>query len=241
MKFGNSLSDYIIYQPNMEPLQNGNAFSVCSWVKSLRSSGIPCWLNYAVSNSVNEILISDNGAYNFIFDKGWNLESYFTMPSGAWYHYCYSWSLSAGTQIVYLNGQQIGSRSISSGRNVRTGGYLIIGNDQNGSPAAGMSTTYIFGGELYKLNFFSKELSGSEVQDMAKDMCSDTEESFGDLRTIKWEDILQKQRNGDIKEIVLTECEVIHKSGMLNFISLFSEYMLSFFFWTMKDFHVILL
>ena len=44
LKFGNSAVDYIIYQPDMGPLQN--ALSVCSWVRSLRTSGTPSWLSY---------------------------------------------------------------------------------------------------------------------------------------------------------------------------------------------------
>ena len=188
----------------MKPLQN--AFSICSWVKSLRSSGSPSWLSYAAGSSANEILISDHGNYNHIFNSGWDLQSYFTVPSGTWYHYCYTWSSSSRTQKVYLNGQEIGSRSTASGRNLLTDGYLVIGNDQNGSPGKGMGSEYIFGGELYKLNFFSKELSSSEVQEMAKGMCSEVERTYGDVRSIKWEDILQRERNGDVTEVKLSKC-----------------------------------
>ena len=201
LKFGDSAADYIIYQPNMSPLQN--AFSVCSWVRSLRTSGDPSWLSYAVSGSINEILISDDGDYNFIFDSGWNLKSHFSGLSGTgtWFHYCYTWSYSSRTQKVYLNGRQIGSRTKSSGRRFRTGGYLVIGNDQNVSPGTGMSSDYIFGGELYKLNLFSKELSSSEVLEMSRDKCTETELTYGDVRSVKWEEILQRSRNGDVREI----------------------------------------
>ncbi|KAL5252048.1 hypothetical protein ACHWQZ_G015006 [Mnemiopsis leidyi] len=180
LKFGNSVPDYIIYKPDMGPLQN--AFSVCSWVKSLRTatSGAPSWFSYAVNGTTNEILISDDGGYNHIFDTGWNLGSHFSglSGSGTWYHYCYTWSYSSLTQRVYLNGREIDSRSTSSDRRLGTGGYLVIGNDQNGSPGSGMASSFIFGGELYKLNFFSKELSSSGVLS----------------GSIKWEDILQSGR-----------------------------------------------
>ena len=64
-----------------------------------------------------------------------------------------------------------------------------------------MKTTDIFGGELFKLNFYSKELSSTEVLEMARDKCTEVEETYGAVRSIKWEDILLKTRNGDVTEI----------------------------------------
>ena len=202
LKFGNSVPDYIIYQPNMEPLQN--ALSVCSWVRKLRSSDTPSWLSYAVSGSTDEILISDTGRFNYIFDSNQDLTSYFSVTPGTWYHYCNTWSLSSRTRRVYVNGQQIGTYTTPAGRSLGMNGYLMIGNDQDG-PGTGDDPDQVFGGELYKLNFFSKELSSSEVQAMARDKCSEVEETYGDVRSIRWEDIIQKERNGNVTEIE-TEC-----------------------------------
>ena len=64
-----------------------------------------------------------------------------------------------------------------------------------------MQSKQIFGGELYKLNFYSKELSSTEVLEMARDKCTEVEETYGAVRSIKWEDILLKTRNGDVTEI----------------------------------------
>ena len=138
LKFGISLPDYNIYKPNMGPLQN--AFSVCSWVRGLRSSGSPTWLSYAVISVDNEIMISGDGERNFFFGDNLDLKSEMgSVPLGTWHHYCYTWSMSSRTQKVYLNGQVIGSRLTSSGRNLGTNGYLVIGNDQD-SHGGGMTT-----------------------------------------------------------------------------------------------------
>ncbi|XP_063682274.1 uncharacterized protein LOC134817097 isoform X2 [Bolinopsis microptera] len=200
LKFGYSVPDYIIYKPSMGPLQN--AFSVCSWVRGIRSSSNPSWLSYAVSSgSSDEILISSNGNYNIIFGSGWSLKRKISsVPLGTWYHYCGTWSISSRTHRVYLNGQLIGSRSTPSGRKLGTNGYLVIGNDQD-SYGGTLTQDAIFGGELYKLNLFSKELSSAEVQEMAKDKCTEIEETYGVVRSIKWEQILLKARNGDVTEI----------------------------------------
>ena len=200
LKFGNSAADYIMYQPDMGPLQD--AFSACSWARSVRGDGAPSWLSYAVSGSINEILISDDGSYNHIFDQGWNLSFYFSGLSGAgkWFHYCYTWSYSSLTQRIYLNGQQIGSRSTAYGRRLQIGGVFLLGNDQDGSPGNGLQDYNAFGGELYKTNLFSKELSSSEIQEMAQNKCSDVERKYGEMRVIKWEDIQSLTRNGDVTD-----------------------------------------
>ena len=206
LKFGNRQPDYIIFKPNMEPLQT--TFTVCSWVKSLRTGatvGAPCWLSYAARTSqtgaFNEILVSDNGRYNFLFDKTWDLRNSFSdITPGTWYHYCFSWNSTTGTQKVYLNGHLIRSRSLEPGLTLQTGGYLVLGNDQS-SYGGGMDRYDVFGGELYKLNFFSKELSSSEVEEMSGEMCSEIEETLGDVRSIKWEKILMLPRNGYVSEI----------------------------------------
>ena len=64
-----------------------------------------------------------------------------------------------------------------------------------------MEQRNVFGGELYKLNLYSKELSSGEVQEMAEDKCTEIEETFGVVRAIKWEQILLETRNGDVSEI----------------------------------------
>ena len=200
LRFGNTKSDYIVYQPNMAPLQN--AFSVCFWARSLRTSGQcgPHIISYEGGGFSNEIVISDEGGCNHIFGSNFALSSKHSVQPGTWFHYCYTWSYLSLTQIVYLNGQIIGSRSTPSGRTLRNGGYLVLGNDA-GSDGQGMSQYYIFGGELYQLNFFSKEMSSSEVEEMSRDKCSGEERSHGSKRVIKWEDILSLTRNGDVTNI----------------------------------------
>ena len=167
--------------------------------------GAPCWLSYAGRTSqtgaFNEILVSDNGRYNFLFDKTWDLRTSFSdITPGTWYHYCFSWNSSTATQKVYLNGNLVKSRSLETGLTLQTDGYLVLGNDQS-SYGGGMDRYDVFGGELYKLNFFSKELSSSEVGEMSREMCSEVEETLGDERSIKWEEILMEPRSGQVSEI----------------------------------------
>ena len=189
----------------MEPLQN--EFTLCSWVKSLQDDGwtVHTWLSYATELNYNEIMIGDNGN-SFLFDIQLDpsLRYHFTdlAGRGIWYHYCTSWSFSSKTQKFYLNGNKIGETTTPENRKLGVGGYLAIGGDQD-SYGGGFEWFNRFGGELYKLNFFSKELTRTEVKDMARDMCREVEETYGEIRQIKWEEIveLKWERKGNVTDI----------------------------------------
>ena len=64
-----------------------------------------------------------------------------------------------------------------------------------------MDDNNIFNGEMFKLNMFSKKLSDAEINVMAGDRCSEVEDKFGEVRVIKWEDVLLKPRTGNVTTI----------------------------------------
>ncbi|XP_063686133.1 sushi, von Willebrand factor type A, EGF and pentraxin domain-containing protein 1-like [Bolinopsis microptera] len=198
LKFGDTLEDFIMFQPDMSPLQN--ALTVCSWVKSLSSNSSPGWLSYATSSNNHEILISDNGNWNYFLGTNLGLSSKINPSKGTWNHHCTSWSTSSNTRKVYFNGELVGQGATPS-RTFGLDGFLFFCNDNHydGSSRGGEE---IFGGELFKLNFFAKELTGEEVLGMKEaGLCSDVEESYGRVRYLRWEDLLLEQRNGNITEV----------------------------------------
>ena len=77
---------------------------------------------------------------------------------GSWNHqyHCSTWRRSTGTWRVYHNGVLLGEKT-SPGGTLKLDGILVIGN---GAPP---NSYYQFGGEMTKLNVFSKELSSAEV------------------------------------------------------------------------------
>ncbi|XP_063685828.1 sushi, von Willebrand factor type A, EGF and pentraxin domain-containing protein 1-like isoform X2 [Bolinopsis microptera] len=198
LKFGDTLEDFIMFQPDMSPLQN--ALTVCSWVKSLSSNIRPTWLSYATSSHQHEIWISDNGDRNYFLDSSLDLSSEINPSKGTWYHYCTSWSTSSNTRKVYFNGELVGQGATPS-RTFGLDGFLFFGNE-NHYDGGSRSASEIFGGELFKVNFFAKELTGEEVLEMKEaGLCSDVEESYGRVRYLRWEDLLLEQRNGNITEV----------------------------------------
>ena len=123
-------------------------------------------------------------------------------PNRTWYHFCTSWSYSSRSQKFYLNGNEINETNTPEGQKLALGSYLAIGSDQ-GRHGAGSKSTDRFRGELYKLNLFSKELNSSEVREIARYMCAEIEETYGELWHIKWEDIVQQKqdRKGDVTDV----------------------------------------
>ena len=213
LNFGNNHTNYILFKPDMEPLRN--EFTLCSWIKSfLEYKGKTyAWISYALSESsgrYNEIMIGDAGR-SYIFDTKLSpsLRPNFTELRGnkTWFHYCTSWSFSTRTQKFYLNGNKIGEMNTPEGRKLGVGGYLAIGSDQD-SYGGGFRWGNRFGGELYKLNFFSKELNASEIMEMSRSMCDRIEEIYGEVRHIKWEDIveLRENRSGNVTDVA-TGCD----------------------------------
>jgi hypothetical protein len=198
LKFGESGNSYIEYYPDMSPFTN--AMSICAWVKKLRSGGNTIWFGYCKGN---EIVISDNGDYSNWFHHHVSWDQGVTVEKGKWYHYCATWSISSETRRVYFNGNLIGSLS-----DVRyiipSNGNLVIGNDCLEGGNKGKGNSYPFGGELTKLNVFSKELSAAEVKAMTEAGIKSIIEKTHDAdRQIRWEDILTKPRYGSVADINL--------------------------------------
>ena len=201
LKFGQTDQDYIMYKPEMRSSQT--AFTVCAWIRRLRSSTRPVWFSYAVRSDGKDIQITDDGYNFYMFGVHSDLQSVYNVSSGTWFHNCLTWDSASQTRNMYINGMLVDSKATPAGETLGQDGYLVLGNEQDG-PGTGMDSSEIFGGELYKLNMFSKKLSQSEVQDMATDICSEVEETYADARSIKWEDILLKTRHGTVTEIGTT-------------------------------------
>jgi len=198
LKFGSTDNDYIVYQPEMQPFETG--FTVCSWIRKLGSAHAPTWFSYAVSDQANEIQVTDMGARTAIFGDGSSLQSLYTVTPGSWFHNCLSWDATSNARNVYINGALVDSKATPAGRTLKLGGYLVLGNEQQGL-GTGMDDNNILNGEIFKLNMFSEKLSDAEIKEMARDMCSVVEETQGEVRAIKWEEVLLKTRTGNVTEI----------------------------------------
>ncbi|KAL5251954.1 hypothetical protein ACHWQZ_G014930 [Mnemiopsis leidyi] len=198
LKFGQSENDYVMFTHDMSQFKTG--FTVCSWVRKLRNADIPTWFSYAVSSETYEIQISDMGDRTRIFGDYTNLTSLYTVTPGTWFHNCLSWDSVTSTRDVYIDGVRVDSKATPAGRTLRQGGSIVLGNEQDLGPGAGMDNVNIFDGELYKLNMFTRKLDDIEIREMSVDMCSEVEMKYGNERGLKWEDVLQKTKYGNVVE-----------------------------------------
>ena len=198
LKFGETDKDYILYQPNMQPFETG--FTVCAWIRKLRTAHVPTWFSYAVSGQPFEIEITDMGDRTRIFGHRSDLQSLYTVTHGTWFHNCLGWDATSQTRNVYINGALVSSKATPAGSTLKQGGYLVLGNEQS-RYGTGMEDYNRFSGEMFKLNMFSKKLSDHDIKEMATDMCSVVEETHGEVRGIKWEDVLLQTRTGNVTGI----------------------------------------
>ena len=187
LKFGNNETDYVIFTPNMRPFRS--LFSICSWVKRLETAeNLRYWFSYTSISHFNTLASTDE---DFV--------------PGRWTHYCMVWSMKSRLRQIYFNGT-LKRPSVSSIGMPETGGFLALGQvslgdgttySYNGSP-------HPFGGELYKFNIFSKMLSAEEVRELYEaGICSNIEEKHGTYRKLRWEDIIKKNRDGNVQLVNL--------------------------------------
>jgi hypothetical protein len=205
LKFGGTKEDYILLKPRMEAVQE--SFSVCGWVmriQGISTNRLSYWFDYSYNetNSGLDIHVTDSGHYTFGYNR--DRRSLVTDKKGEWRHICVTWSLASRTARLYFDGEFLGStETYPPGRKIGLDGLVVLGNEYSSSYGpGGFTDSYSFGGELYKANVFSLELTATDVKEMADEgLCSEVEEKYGRRRYLKWEDFLLEQRSGNVTEI----------------------------------------
>ncbi|XP_063680300.1 C-reactive protein 1.4-like [Bolinopsis microptera] len=198
LKFGATARDHVLLKPRMEPLDE--SFSVCGWVKKIRPGEWKTWFAYGTSSNNQEIRSEDNGYFQTL-GYGVDIRSKVTDQLGIWRHVCHTWSLTTRAASVYFDGILLGSGTTPSGKKLGLDGYIVLGNEFD-SYGGGFADDNAFGGELFKVNVFDKELEAAEVKEMTDaGKCSDVEEKYGRSRYLKWEDLLLEEKSGNVTEI----------------------------------------
>ena len=195
LQFGTTLEDYVKFSPEMS--QVTSSLTVCSWVKKQLSGSNRSWITYSSTTHKWEILISDDGSYNYIHNSNYDLRgSVPTIVMNTWTHQCQSWSQSSGNIKTYDNGTLVKSNSVSSTK-LEEGGVITLGHD-----GGSQSAHEVFGGQLMKLDIFGKELSAEHVSELYNaGRCSDAEKKHQEVRFITWESILSQDRTGNVTEV----------------------------------------
>ena len=195
-----STNNYVILNnPDFSGMET--SFTICTWIRPRNngnSQGV--WFSYQVSSSDdNEITINNNpgNTWNKLFND--DLASSATsIKFDVWSHYCDSWDFSTTTRRVYKNGEEVANKATTSGRKLKTGGVLVLGQDQD-SRGGGFDAGQVFSGDLYNLVVLDKTLSSEEISDLySKGRCGELDPDLSDNVVLDWLDFLYAQRNGDV-------------------------------------------
>ena len=199
--------------PDMAPVEEG--ISICTWVHKLKSGDTPYLLRYNAPGVLYDIVMRDSSHY-FNMLKQYTSTG-ITAPLNEWHHQCLTWSFATETTKFYYNGKLLKSATTPSGRKLKMGGSIAIGQ-------AHLSTNlevdffgqyFSFGGEIHDLNIFTIQLADEDVSELYEyGMCSQYVESLSkDMMFLKWDDLLndlgQARSNlkfNNVNEFIMTQC-----------------------------------
>ena len=204
LKFGKDGGSYIHMQVNFGSLQQ--AFTICSWVRRMsnHAGSRNDWLSYVGSDGRRyKILLSDSSSF-YLF--GFRTYREIAITIGEWNHMCQTFQYSSRTSRVYVNGTQVATGTTKSGRTLRTTGSLMFGQYHYADGRT--HSSHYFGGEIYDTNFYTKELSAEQIQEMFNQgRCSNYSQTLGSIvSSLSWGDKLRQERTGNVTEVDLEEC-----------------------------------
>ena len=206
LRFGNNVRSYIMMAPDMSPLQE--QLSICAWIKKIRPANRHgAWLYYSTSDIYSEILVYDSLLWVKLLDD--NISHSTTPVQSEWYHFCYTFLYSTRTKSLYYNGKKIGTETTPSGRTLSLAtGSLVIGQvHKTYKMEARFNPSHPFGGELAKLNLYSRTLTDQEVAEMySSGICSNYEHSLTEDTFLSWDTLLgdETEKHGNIVKFNLT-------------------------------------
>ena len=185
-------TNVIYFNPDMSSLSE--KFSFCLWMRRLPSSGSgPVIFAYEKL----ELFLYAAGELRLL-GVTMELSSENTPKMEELYHYCCTWSYVSRTYKVYMNGILVGTKITASERKLLIGGTLVLGDFD----FEGHTNGNHFGGEMFNFNFFSKELTETEIAALSNNgLCTLVPGQLDDYRVIRWEDMLKIARHGNIQDI----------------------------------------
>ena len=186
------MEDYI--QLSAGIMDNSTArFSMCTWIKK-RFSGSTYPV---VLNNFRNIYLGDDGFYNTVAGTLLQLPSKYNRPLGTWFHNCWTWSNEDRKIRVYLDGHLIETSGVTERSELERGSKMCLGNRAYVTKHNGN----VFGGDMFKLNIYNRVLTETEIKSMAADMCSCEEEKLASIKVLRWQDIFQYERSGNVIDI----------------------------------------
>ncbi|KAL0992669.1 hypothetical protein UPYG_G00096500 [Umbra pygmaea] len=156
-----------MYAVVRHPVPELRAFTVCFWLRPTQT-GIGTPFSYAVAEQPNELALLQGlhtPAELLINNKVAQLP--LNVSQGSWHHICVSWSQRDGAWHAYQGGRLMAEgQGLAAWHNVRPGGVLILGQEQD-TLGGGFDSSQALVGEMSQWNLWERVLTAKEVSSLA--------------------------------------------------------------------------
>ncbi len=131
-----------------------------------QDDGLSHFLGYAVGNSDNEFTFgSTAGAFRSIIQGNIYDFQGIDVLDGVPHHIGITWQAASGLMGLYVDGRQVGSRTVGTGQALGTGGIFVVGQDLDSltPPSFGMDPAQAYVGSIDDLAVFGRVLTPQEI------------------------------------------------------------------------------
>jgi hypothetical protein len=139
-----------------EPLASGSTYTLAMWVRPSAVNDGTSGMAWRYENSISALLRNEgSGNFKMLHNDGNGFITVGSEPvsNDTWYHVAITWDGS--TAIAYLDGNQVGSKSVSSVKQPAV---------QNAIGYQPVNSSEHYSGSIYDARVYSRALSSSEIQ-----------------------------------------------------------------------------
>jgi len=151
-----------------------------------QDNGLSHFMGYGVAGSYNEFLLgSSAGLFRYAIQGSIYDFQGVDVLDGVTHHVGITWEAATGAMVLYVDGYQVGSRTVATGNLLSSGGVLAVAQDLDSMtpPNYGMDSSQAFVGTLDELAVFETVLTPQEILNQA-------------AAAIQWEDSKSLQFDG---------------------------------------------
>ncbi|MTJ47294.1 LamG-like jellyroll fold domain-containing protein [Dolichospermum sp. UHCC 0259] len=162
LSFGGGINDYVeIPKFNNFPTTE---ITLEGWFKRTQIQGrLAPLFSYAVTGEDNELLLFENTDGKIRFDiGGQRIDTGITIADEAWHHWTVTWRSSDGQVLLYRDGEQVFSGTLKKGYQIKSGGSLVLGQEQD-SVGGGFQANQTYTGLIKEVRVWNTIRSAEEI------------------------------------------------------------------------------
>jgi hypothetical protein len=142
----------------------GGDFSLSFWINTEETDEGRVPISYANIYETNEFLIEDPSDMK-VHIRGISKDCSISLNDGRWHHVVLTWDSSMGELKVYKDTVLEFTGILSAGAAIRSGGILVLGNDQD-EIGGGFETVQAFNGSLDEILLLKDLMDQEDIEDL---------------------------------------------------------------------------